>query len=195
MNISWNPWHNMTCKRAMPARLRMFFAVLNKRTAAVKALLEGGARLEVPGQNRANADSNQNSPPKLATTWVLSLRWSTTGTIPAWVSPPPKSCLFYRRRGIRWSREEDRKTGHWMGHTYIFPNVPNSCRWIKSPFVVKAALPDRGWLLWFQVMFRPDLCVTPPSSECYTLFAIEFAKLFPRENTILHVSKDVNWRQ
>ena len=73
----------MTCKRAMPARLRMFFAVLNKRIAAVKALLEGGALLEVPGQNRANADSNQNSPPKLATTWVLSLRWSTTGTIPA----------------------------------------------------------------------------------------------------------------
>ena len=67
----------------MPARLRMFFAVLNKLTAAVKALLEGGALLEVPGQNRVNADSNQNSTPKLATTWVLSLRWSTTGTIPA----------------------------------------------------------------------------------------------------------------
>ena len=38
------------------------------------------------------------------------------------------------------------------------------------------------------------VCVYPPN-KCYTLYKIEFLKLFPRQDTIIHLSKDVNWRQ
>ena len=101
----------------MPARLRMFFAVLNKRIAAVKALLKGGALLEVPGQNRANADSKQNSPPKLATTWVPS--HALTEVVNNWhhtcISLAPAEVLPVlqeaRNSMIQRGRQEDRKTG------------------------------------------------------------------------------------
>ena len=98
--------------------LRMFFAVLNKRTAAVEALLEGGALLEVPGQHWANADNNQNSPWKLATG---GFHWGGQPLAPYLHEPRPGWSPACSTGGAEFD-EPERKTGRqiskWDIRTY-----------------------------------------------------------------------------
>ena len=117
-NISWNPWQEYD-KRAVPARLRMFFAVLNKRTAAVKALLEGGALLEVPGQHWTSIGRTRTATKIHPHSWQLG---ALTEVVNNWhhtcmsVSPAEVLPVLQEAR-ICWTRgsQEDRS----LNGTYI----------------------------------------------------------------------------
>ena len=114
----------------------MFFAVLNKHIAAVRALLEAGACLEVPGQNRANADSNQNSPRKagqlVAFTEVICKQFHTSMSVaPAEVLPVLQEARNSVNQRGRW---EDRSLSG--AYLQMYTHVQKFC----MPFVVKRRL-------------------------------------------------------